>query len=672
MTKRIIIVLMLLALVSSLCIIGFAAGGSLSANGGAACPGNTVEVSFWISGNSEPGIVGAELRGSYDASKLEYVSFSNGSVIGSPVCNVSGGSIYVSWDESLTTGVVGDGEMCTLTFRIREDCAPGQQLHVSVTSFRAHDTNLNDVTFSASSTSVTVREHSWSAPTYTWSDDNTTCTARRTQSCGCGGQESETVTAEKEENGNTTTYTAHFQNTAFETQTKQITVQPQPQPNYISVTFRLIGATLSKLENGVDLSNGGTSDSRYETWIPTKWYTMDAGSTAYDLIARALNGAGLSYDMSSYYLSSVNAPAVLGGYELAELTNGSRSGWMFTVNGSHGQLSISQQQLQNGDEIIVHYINDYIYEENSYTWLSAPDTAPVQHRHSYASVVTAPTCTAEGYTTHTCTCGDSYVDEKVEATGHSWGEGAVTVEPTETSAGEKTYTCSVCGETRNEEIAPLVHTHQYDAVVTAATCTAEGYTTHTCTCGDSYVDEKVEATGHSWDEGTVTVEPTEISVGKKTFVCIACGETKAEELASLEHTHKYIATVTSPTCAAEGYTTYNCFCGDSYVDQKVDALTHTYGQWEQTRAPSYTESGEEQRQCSACNHIETRSVILRAPMEGDATDPGANSGTPSGDAQECICWVCDKWYLIVILCITSSLLLSAGISVMLQKTKKLT
>lgn len=43
------------------------------------------------------------------------------------------------------------------------------------------------------------------------------------------------------------------------------------------------------------------------------------------------------------------------------------------------------------------------------------------HTHSYADVVTAPTCTEAGYTTHTCTgCGDSYVDSHVAALGHSY------------------------------------------------------------------------------------------------------------------------------------------------------------------------------------------------------------------------------------------------------------
>ena len=74
------------------------------------------------------------------------------------------------------------------------------------------------------------------------------------------------------------------------------------------------------------------------------------------------------------------------------------------------------------------------------------------HTHSYKDVVTAPTCTAKGYTTHTCACGDSYVDTYVDALGHAWDNGKVTKEPTETETGVKTFTCTRCGETKTETI----------------------------------------------------------------------------------------------------------------------------------------------------------------------------------------------------------------------------
>ena len=41
--------------------------------------------------------------------------------------------------------------------------------------------------------------------------------------------------------------------------------------------------------------------------------------------------------------------------------------------------------------------------------------------HSYSATVTAPTCTAGGYTTNTCsTCGDTYTSDETAAKGHTW------------------------------------------------------------------------------------------------------------------------------------------------------------------------------------------------------------------------------------------------------------
>ena len=76
----------------------------------------------------------------------------------------------------------------------------------------------------------------------------------------------------------------------------------------------------------------------------------------------------------------------------------------------------------------------------------------VFHTHNYKNVVTAPTCMEKGYTTHTCACGDSYVDTYVDALGHSWDSGKVTKPATETEDGVKTYTCTRCGETKTESI----------------------------------------------------------------------------------------------------------------------------------------------------------------------------------------------------------------------------
>ena len=47
--------------------------------------------------------------------------------------------------------------------------------------------------------------------------------------------------------------------------------------------------------------------------------------------------------------------------------------------------------------------------------------------HHHSAVVTAPTCTAQGYTTHTCTaCGNSYKDSYTNALGHNYANGKCT------------------------------------------------------------------------------------------------------------------------------------------------------------------------------------------------------------------------------------------------------
>ena len=242
----------------------------------------------------------------------------------------------------------------------------------------------------------------------------------------------------------------------------------------------------------------------------------------------------------------------------------------------------------------------------------------VSHTHNYKDVVTAPTCTAKGYTTHTCACGDSYVDTYTDALGHAWDNGKVTKEPTETETGVKTFTCTRCGETRTETMPVIPHVHSYKDVVTAPTCTEKGYTTHTCACGDSYVDTYVDALGHAWDSGKVTKPATETEDGVKTFTCTRCGETKTEVIPALSHEHNYNAVVTAPTCTEKGYTTHTCACGDSYVDTYVDALGHAWDNGKVTKPATETEDGVKTFTCTRCG--ETKTEVIPATGVVDVTE----------------------------------------------------
>ena len=117
------------------------------------------------------------------------------------------------------------------------------------------------------------------------------------------------------------------------------------------------------------------------------------------------------------------------------------------------------------------------------------ETQPVEteHVHNYTSVVTAPTCEDKGYTTYTCTCGDSYVADETKATGHKYE--TKTVKATCGSDGYDKHTCSVCGDSYTDNKVEATGKHDYKTTTVAPTTSSKGYDLHKCSvCGDSYKD----------------------------------------------------------------------------------------------------------------------------------------------------------------------------------------
>ena len=140
-------------------------------------------------------------------------------------------------------------------------------------------------------------------------------------------------------------------------------------------------------------------------------------------------------------------------------------------------------------------------------------------------MVTAPTCTEAGYTTYTCHCGDSYVADATDATGHDYSEVVVTA-PTCTEGGYTTYTCH-CGDSYDANETEATG-HDYSEIdVIAPTCTTEGYTIHTCpACGDSYTDTTTATAPHSlvydsanklWDCSVCHTVVYELSIGENVY-----------------------------------------------------------------------------------------------------------------------------------------------------------
>ena len=266
--------------------------------------------------------------------------------------------------------------------------------------------------------------------------------------------------------------------------------------------------------------------------------------------------------------------------------------------------------------------------------------------HAYETVVTAPTCTEIGFSTHTCTiCGDSYEDSYADLKPHSWGESGCgdpaicTVCGLEVPAvghililesctdplvcqvcGESfdaighnwagatclaPQTCTVCGKTEGD-----LADHRWTAACGSvrscgvcgfsdgavmehnwidATCTGSKYCTN---CSETEGDPL----GHSYEE--TVIEPSCTGEGYTEYWCTRCGDWYQENLQA-PLGHNYQQTVIAPSCTNEGYTEYLCArCGDWYLDDFMSSLGHAYE--EITIAPSCTEEGSVTCVCKTC------------------------------------------------------------------------
>lgn len=152
--------------------------------------------------------------------------------------------------------------------------------------------------------------------------------------------------------------------------------------------------------------------------------------------------------------------------------------------------------------------------------------------HVYKTAVTEPTCTAEGYTTYTCDCGDTYTGDTVAALGHS--HEAVITPPTCEENGYTTYTCIVCGDSYTGDETPA-DGHAYSTVVTDPTCTDGGYTTNICNCGETYIDEEVAALGHNFGAWIEQKKPSVSEEGLEVRTCDRCGDEETRVIAKLDN-----------------------------------------------------------------------------------------------------------------------------------------
>ena len=232
------------------------------------------------------------------------------------------------------------------------------------------------------------------------------------------------------------------------------------------------------------------------------------------------------------------------------------------------------------------------------------------HTHAYESIVTAPTCTTDGYTTHTCKCGHTYTDSVVTATGHDYAEKVLSA-PTCEEVGVTSYTCNNCEHSYTEEIPATGHAWD-EGVVTAPTCTTKGYTTYTCqndskhTKVADYVDETAHTPAEAVEEKRVESSCTVAGSYDSVVYCSVCGHEisrKTETLPLAAHTEETIPAVEA-TCTTVGYTAgVKCSVCDTVLTapQETGLGNHVAGEWVVTVEPTHLAVGAKTQSCTVCN-----------------------------------------------------------------------
>ena len=260
--------------------------------------------------------------------------------------------------------------------------------------------------------------------------------------------------------------------------------------------------------------------------------------------------------------------------------------------------------------------------------------------HSHSAVVTSPTCTTQGYTTHTCHCGDSYIDSYVGALGH---EEVIdkAVSPTCTATGfTEGKHCSVCDEVlvKQEVVEALGHdeiTHN----AKTPTCTEIGWNAYvTCSRCDYTTYQEIPATGHT--ESAVVVEnnvaPTCTATGSYDNVvyCSTCdAELSRDEVVVPALGHDLIPHDSkAPTCTAIGWNTYvTCSRCDHTTYAEIPATGHTESAVvvENNVAPTCTVTGSYDNvvYCATCDTELSRTTIIVDALGHDPVEHSAKAPT---------------------------------------------
>ena len=238
--------------------------------------------------------------------------------------------------------------------------------------------------------------------------------------------------------------------------------------------------------------------------------------------------------------------------------------------GSYYTMGVLQSSKLKDTDYIARF---YTMDGGSQDTPDTPDTPSCTH--NYNAVVIAPTCTAGGFTTYTCTlCGNSYKGNQTAAKGHSYTNG----------------TCSVCGASQPSSTEATI-SFADTANRTTFTTSQQVWKQN----GITVTNDKASATSNVADYSN----PVRFYQGSNVTIEFP-GMTKVE-IDCTDLDTKYVDSwlnVTGATATKNGDIVTIVF------DSPVNSLTYT-GLAKQSRAYSITVYAEAQSQPQECQHTNT-------------------------------------------------------------------
>jgi len=160
---------------------------------------------------------------------------------------------------------------------------------------------------------------------------------------------------------------------------------------------------------------------------------------------------------------------------------------------------------------------------------------------------------------------------------------------------------------------------------TITVSTVDGKLTETCTV-------TVKCDNHMIFDETIVVEATCTQEGYGFNTCKLCGH--IENFTIEKYDHVYETKTINATCMSNGYVVNECVsCSHSYTLESLPILPHNFGEWYEIATASCETTGLEQRDCTECDHYETKDV----PAIGHNYANGVCTNCGEDRSENCSC-----------------------------------